>query len=408
MIAVSVDKVSKRFLLAHNRARNLADAARGMFRRSHREEFWALRDVSFEVEQGEALGIIGHNGAGKSTILKLLTRIMEPTTGRIRTRGRVSALIEVGAGFHPEMTGRENIYLNGSILGMTRSEIASRFDEIVVFAELDKFIDTPVKRYSSGMYARLGFAVAAHVQPDILIVDEVLSVGDAAFQEKCSQRMQQLRDASRTVIFVSHNMGAVASLCDRVILLEHGKVALTASPQAAVKAYRESVLLAERGSSAKAPGGSGAVNDSSPLKISNVEILNGEGGWITRCDRPLKLRLHYCTRGVVTAPRLGVHVVDGVGRVLAHASNAMAGCTRDLSGSGICDVTIRSLPLVPGTYWAIAKASDAAGTVVYDDGSVCRELTVLPPTEEPDTGVTRMGVLWADSEWIYGGSDGPQ
>ena len=189
MKVVSVENVSKKFVLAHNRQRDLADYARKLVSRQTREDFWALKDVSFDVEQGEAIGIIGHNGAGKSTMPKLLTRIMLPTSGRVRTRGRVSALIEVGAGFHPEMTGRENIYLNGSILGMTRSEITSKFDEIVAFADIERFIDTPVKRYSSGMYARLGFAVAAHVNPDILIVDEVLSVGDAAFQTRCLEKM---------------------------------------------------------------------------------------------------------------------------------------------------------------------------------------------------------------------------
>ncbi len=225
MKVISVDNVSKRFVLAHDRPLNLADAARGLLRRKRREEFWALKDVSFEVERGEAIGIVGHNGAGKSTILKLLTRIMEPTEGRIRTRGRVSALIEVGAGFHPEMTGRENIYLNGSIIGMSQREIAAKFDEIVAFAELEKFIDTPVKRYSSGMYARLGFSVAAHVDPEILICDEVLSVGDGLFQKKCIKKMTNVREKEgATVLFVSHNMVAVQNLCERAIWLRKGEV----------------------------------------------------------------------------------------------------------------------------------------------------------------------------------------
>lgn len=403
MKVISVENVSKKFRLAHDRPKNLADAARGMLLRKPREDFWALKDVNFDVAQGEALGIIGHNGAGKSTMLKLLTHIMQPTSGRIRTRGRVSALIEVGAGFHPEMTGRENIYLNGSILGMTRREIDSKLDEMVAFAELEKFIDTPVKRYSSGMYARLGFAVAAHVDPEILIVDEVLSVGDAAFQEKCSRRMRQLRDASRTVLFVSHNLGVVASLCDRVALLEHGRVALIADPETAVKAYRESVLLSARNSAdSSMPASGGAANAASPLSISDLEIVNGEDGWVTRTDQPLVLRMHYSASEPLSAPRLGIHIVDRVGRVLAHASNAMAGCTQDLSGTGTCEVTIRSLPLMPGSYWVMAKASDTSGTVIYDDGRVCREMVVLPPVAESDTGVTRMGVLWADSEWRYG------
>uniref|UniRef100_C6E5U3 ABC transporter related protein n=1 Tax=Geobacter sp. (strain M21) TaxID=443144 RepID=C6E5U3_GEOSM len=190
------------------------------------EEFWALRDVSFEVKEGECVGIIGGNGAGKSTLLKILSRITEPSTGRIRIRGRVASLLEVGTGFHPELTGRENVYLNGTMLGMTRSEIRSRFDEIVAFSEVERFLDTPVKRYSSGMYVRLAFAVAAHLEPDILIVDEVLSVGDAQFQKKCLGKMEDVSARQgRTVLFVSHNIPTVQSLCNRGILLQGGRVA---------------------------------------------------------------------------------------------------------------------------------------------------------------------------------------
>src|SRR6476661_7014539 len=189
------------------------------------EEFWALRNVSFEVRQGEVVGIIGRNGAGKSTLLKILSRITEPTEGRVTLRGRVASLLEVGTGFHPELTGRENIYLNGAILGMNRTEIRKKFDEIVAFAETEKFLDTPVKRYSSGMYVRLAFAVAAHLEPEILIVDEVLSVGDVEFQRKCLGKMDEVsRRDGRTVLFVSHNLGIVTSLCRRVIWLDQGSV----------------------------------------------------------------------------------------------------------------------------------------------------------------------------------------
>lgn len=242
MKVISVENVWKKFILARDRPKDLADAARGLFRRTRREDFWALKDVSFEVEQGEALGIIGHNGAGKSTLLKLLTQIMEPTKGRIRTRGRVSALIEVGAGFHPEMTGRENIYLNGSILGMTRAEIDRKFDEIVAFAGLEAFIDMPVKRYSSGMYARLGFAIAAHVEPEILIVDEVLAVGDAAFQRKCINRMDAVRQSEGvTVLFVSHNMVAIQNLCRESIWLRQGALVERGPSRDVVARYLGSV-----------------------------------------------------------------------------------------------------------------------------------------------------------------------
>jgi lipopolysaccharide transport system ATP-binding protein len=204
------------------------------------EPFWALRDVSFEVKQGDVLGIIGRNGAGKSTLLKILSRITEPTEGRVRIKGRVASLLEVGTGFHPELSGRENIFLNGAVLGMTRAEIKKKFDEIVAFAETEKFLDTPVKRYSSGMYVRLAFAVAAHLQPEILVIDEVLAVGDAAFQKKCLGKMREVSSGGRTVLFVSHNMGAISSLCDQALVLAEGRLAFQGRPDAAIATYLES------------------------------------------------------------------------------------------------------------------------------------------------------------------------
>jgi lipopolysaccharide transport system ATP-binding protein len=226
-------KAPLRWLKTANREQRIANST---------EDFWALRDVSFEVAQGEVLGIIGRNGAGKSTLLKLLSRITEPTTGRITLNGRVASLLEVGTGFHPELTGRENIFLNGTILGMRRSEILAKFDEIVAFAEIEQFLDTPVKRYSSGMYVRLAFAVAAHLDPDILIVDEVLSVGDAQFQKKCLGRIQDIATrGGRTVLFVSHNMNAVEQLSDRVMVLDRGSVStITNDPRLGVNAYLRS------------------------------------------------------------------------------------------------------------------------------------------------------------------------
>ena len=226
-----------------NFARKAADLVRGrqVVQGDQVEEFWALKDVSFEVKQGEVLGIIGRNGAGKSTLLKILSRITEPTEGRVVIRGRVASLLEVGTGFHPELTGRENIFLNGAILGMTQREIRRKFDEIVAFAEVEKFLDTPVKRYSSGMYVRLAFAVAAHLEPEILVVDEVLAVGDAEFQKKCLGKMDEVsRRQGRTVLFVSHNMDAVLRLCSRAILLESGTVRATDDVKIVVPAYLDS------------------------------------------------------------------------------------------------------------------------------------------------------------------------
>lgn len=208
------------------------------------EEFWALEDVSFKVKRGERIGIIGRNGAGKSTLLKILSRITEPTSGKIAIKGRVSSLLEVGTGFHPELTGRENIYLNGAILGMTRREIKAKFDEIVDFAETEKFLDTPVKRYSSGMYVRLAFAVAAHLEPEILVVDEVLAVGDSQFQEKCLGKMGEISREGRTLLFVSHNMSAIAALCDQAILLNSGKIETLGCAKDVINAYTLTIASA--------------------------------------------------------------------------------------------------------------------------------------------------------------------
>ena len=244
-VAISVENLSKAYLVGHNAAPERYTALRDVIaRHAHNfvrkasdmiagrqivqgddvEEFWALRDVSFEVKRGEVLGVIGRNGAGKSTLLKVLSRITEPTKGRVTIKGRVASLLEVGTGFHPELTGRENIFLNGAILGMSRQEIKRKFDEIVDFAEVEKFLDTPVKRYSSGMYVRLAFAVAAHLEPEILIVDEVLAVGDVQFQKKCLGKMQDVTAKGRTVLFVSHNMAAIEQLTHRAILLKKGEL----------------------------------------------------------------------------------------------------------------------------------------------------------------------------------------
>lgn len=232
-LAIRVDGLGKRYAIAHGEERaayktlreSLTKFALSPFRkRGNIEEFWALKDVSFEVKPGEVVGIIGRNGAGKSTLLKILSRITKPTAGHVEIRGRVGSLLEVGTGFHPELTGRENVFLNGSILGMSKREITRKFDEIVAFAEVEKFLDTPVKRYSSGMYVRLAFAVAAHLEPEILIVDEVLAVGDAEFQKKCLGKMSDFAHSGRTVLFVSHQMSAVQALCSHAVMMERGSV----------------------------------------------------------------------------------------------------------------------------------------------------------------------------------------
>ena len=246
--AIKVENLSKKYLLSHQKRERyvaLRDVIASKVKQLSRprpdyapvEEFWALKDVSFEVRQGDRIGIIGRNGAGKSTLLKILSRITEPSSGAVKIRGRVASLLEVGTGFHPELTGRENIFLNGAILGMSNAEIRRKFDEIVDFAEVEQFLDTPVKRYSSGMYVRLAFAVAAHMEPEILVVDEVLAVGDAAFQKKCLHKMKDVSGSGRTVLFVSHNMAAISQLCGKGILLDKGRIQSIGDVGAVVSDY---------------------------------------------------------------------------------------------------------------------------------------------------------------------------
>ncbi|MDT3676188.1 ABC transporter ATP-binding protein [Microcystis wesenbergii NRERC-220] len=254
---IEVENLGKRYVLDHQRQREKYTALRDVIaqgvksalkgfggkKTETKEEFWALKDVSFQVKRGEVVGIIGRNGAGKSTLLKILSRITEPTTGRVRLKGRVASLLEVGTGFHPELTGRENIYLNGAVLGMMRQEIDRKFDEIVAFAEVEKFLDTPVKRYSSGMYVRLAFAVAAHLEPEILVVDEVLAVGDAAFQKKCLGKMGDVASKEgRTVLFVSHQMATIENLCQKVILLNSGQIIDQGKAENVISFYLKSIL----------------------------------------------------------------------------------------------------------------------------------------------------------------------
>jgi lipopolysaccharide transport system ATP-binding protein len=282
-LAIRADGLSKRYRIGELQAaygtlrESLSHAAKRMTRRQHsvhRDEIWALRDVSFDVRQGEVLGIVGRNGAGKSTLLKVLTRITAPTAGRAEIRGRVGSLLEVGTGFHPELTGRENIYLNGAILGMRRREIRQKLPEIVAFSGVERFIDTPVKRYSSGMYVRLAFSVAAHLEPEIMLVDEVLAVGDAEFQARCLGRMEDMGSTGRTVLFVSHNMQAVTQLCDRAILLDGGRIVLDGPSNEVVAHYLQTAA------------GAGAIrtwpdDDQAPgddlVRLRSVRIVASDG-----------------------------------------------------------------------------------------------------------------------------------
>jgi lipopolysaccharide transport system ATP-binding protein len=300
---INVEEVGKKYVLGTSQSTygtlrdSLTSAVRAPFKRAngrsaHREILWALRDVSFEIAPGEVVGIIGRNGAGKSTLFKVLSRITEPTIGRVELYGRVASLLEVGTGFHPELTGRDNIFLNGAILGMKREEIARKFDEIVAFAELERFIDTPVKRYSSGMYVRLAFAVAAHLEPEILLVDEVLAVGDGRFQKKCLDKMRSVGHQGRTVVFVSHNMPAITRLCTRGILLDNGEVVLDGPVHKVVNQYLNSHLgttaVREWSDLSRAPG-------NAIVRLRSVQVNNDAGELSEAVDirRPVRIVTEY-------------------------------------------------------------------------------------------------------------------
>ncbi|MFH0855083.1 MAG: ABC transporter ATP-binding protein [Candidatus Omnitrophota bacterium] len=312
--AVKVENLGKKYIIRHNKEARytalrdvITDKVRDIFSLNkpkirsglaveQQESFWALKDISFEVNPGERLGIIGRNGAGKSTLLKLLSRITEPTTGRAVIRGRIASLLEVGTGFHPELTGRENIFLNGAVLGMPRAQIKDKFDAMVAFAEVEKFLDTPVKRYSSGMYVRLAFAVAAHLDPDILVVDEVLAVGDAQFQKKCLGKMEEVStQEGRTVLFVSHNMGAIGQLCQKSILLENGSLASTGETGVVIQRYLEgksSGILGERS------GISFKEEIGKELQISSIKVTDNKGDTFVELDRmrPFRIAIEYSVR----------------------------------------------------------------------------------------------------------------
>lgn len=372
--AIKIEGLGKRYLLTHQHkaryhslrdslmgsAQRLADKARSLFSSKHlcasieKEEFWALKDINFEVEQGERLAIVGRNGAGKSTLLKLLSRVTEPTLGRATMRGRIASLLEVGTGFHPELTGRENIYLNGAILGMGRTEIDRKFDEIVAFADVEKFLDTPVKRYSSGMYTRLAFSVAAHLETDILIIDEVLAVGDAAFQRKCLGKMEDVSQQGRTLLFVSHNMAAVESLCNRAVLLSEGKIVEIGDTRRIIDAYaqtwRQGVALAKR----QDRSGTGQV------KIESINLEDESGRPLARVASMQRFTFVVTLSVSAVALRKKIDIVlmvcDNSDKRLVPLYTEWTKSDLFLSSeiqSFRCTL-LNGLPLVPETYWLTA------------------------------------------------------
>lgn len=349
MNAVDVTNVSKRFRIQREKNVNLKYAFIDLLqgKRSSYEEFWALRSIDFAVKQGETLGIIGENGSGKSTILKLIAGILRADEGNIRTEGKVTTLLELGAGFNPELTGRENIYLNGSILGLKRKEVDEKVAEIVEFAELEKFIDSPVKSYSSGMYMRLGFSVAIHIDPDILLIDEILAVGDAAFQKKCYQRIHDLQRLGRSIVLVSHNLNAIASLCNRAILLQAGHIVCSGEPEEVIAEYRGTEERADLKSRDSDEYGSREI------EIRNVAFLDEKGNEAAffRSGSPLTIRIEYFAKCVVRHPVFGVSIGDRDGFVVYGTNSQIEGChIAYLEGTGFVDFTITIIAALYGRY----------------------------------------------------------
>lgn len=359
---IEVEGLSKRYKLGQFNALSIREEVERLFSRMAREaetsaDFWALQDVSFTVKPGEVVGIIGRNGAGKSTLLKVLSRVTEPTRGLARIRGRVASLLEVGTGFHPELTGRENIFLNGAILGMSRAEIRAKFDEIVAFAEITKFLDTPVKRYSSGMYVRLAFAVAAHLEPEVLIVDEVLAVGDAEFQKKCLGKMQEVSETGgRTVLFVSHNMSAVKELCSRALLIEGGRVKRDGPAARVVDEYFSTVSASDEiDLSRAAHHGAGQWS-----RLHKLQLLNKEGRGITSVllGEPLVARILVEITLPTTRVEVGLKISSRYGVAIHYFASSWEGLEPDLDpGFYWFETKIPAIHLYPGTYLLGAWAS---------------------------------------------------
>jgi lipopolysaccharide transport system ATP-binding protein len=407
--AVQIEHIAKRYRIGAARQDydTLRDRVAGMFRRSkaspESREIWALRDVDFEIGQGEALGLIGHNGAGKSTLLKILSRITEPTEGRVVLHGRVASLLEVGTGFHPELTGRENVFLNGAILGMTREEIRRNFDAIIAFAEIEKFLDTPVKRYSSGMYVRLAFAVAAHLTPEILLIDEVLAVGDAEFQRRCLGRMNEVARSGRTVVFVSHNLESIERLCSRAVLLSGGRVAKS-GPAAEVIAH----YVSDRGGRERNvdlrdfPDREGTGR----ARIVALELFGEDGEHLDAAEfgTSFGIRMHYETRERVPSPRFGVAILNGKNeRVVLTNTEEGNLAVEAIEGIGSVDCMFDRSNLLPGVYFLEAWIIDSAENQFADHLRLVAEFEIVVGTTVRDNVAAltapERGVIWLPSRW---------
>jgi ABC-type polysaccharide/polyol phosphate transport system ATPase subunit len=389
-LAIRVENVRKRFRLYHERNQSLkASVMRG--RRARYEEFWALDGVTFDVPVGSTFGLIGENGSGKSTMLKCMAKILRPDEGSIVSHGKVSALLELGAGFHPELSGRENVYLNGAILGLSKRQLQDRFDEIVDFAGISQFIDSPVKNYSSGMYVRLGFSVAINVDPDILLIDEVLAVGDADFQRKCSEKIADFRKQGKTIVIVSHSLPSVRTLCDQVALLEHGELRDLGAAGAVIDHYLADAFSDRVEEGGFVRWGSGEV------RIEGVELIDAQVrlGSRLRTGDDVTLRFHYHAKEPVSDVMIGMAVDTLEGMTVTGPNTRDGGfrCER-LEGRGYVDLRIPRLMLLSGTYDVTASVYSVDGLHPYDHVQKILRFDVERGDPGEEHGIVSLGGAW--------------
>jgi ABC-2 type transport system ATP-binding protein len=404
--AIVVEGVSKRFRLYHERNRSLKSAVlRG--RRAQYDEFWALRDVDLQIEAGKTFGLVGENGSGKSTLLKCIARILRPDEGRIRSKGKMAALLELGSGFHPELSGRENVFLNGSILGLSRRDLTARFDEIVAFAGLERFIDQPVKNYSSGMYVRLGFSIAINVDPDILLVDEVLAVGDAVFQRRCNEKFAEFRRSGKTVVLVSHAADAMRTMCDKVAWLQEGRVVSEGRPEEIVDDYVDEghedrvEVTAEV---AESRWGSGEV------RLQDVHLLDASGRPTSHpaTGDAVTFHLRYRASEPVSKPVFGlaIETLDGTW-LWAHHTRDAGFVPDEIRGEGTVELRVPRLMLQPGTYDLSASVVDYTTTHQYDYLRRCLRFDVEHGAPRESGGYVALGGQWSSDSfdsWMMGES----
>jgi lipopolysaccharide transport system ATP-binding protein len=403
MSVIEFQNVSKRFILHRDRRDSIQERITGLLRpRAQGEEFWALRDVSFSVAQGESLGLIGHNGAGKSTALKLMTRILQPTNGHVTMNGRVAALLELGSGFHPDLSGRENVFLYGSLMGFSRRDMLARLDEIVDFANIGNFIDMEVKHYSSGMYTRLAFAVATAVDPDILITDEILAVGDEAFQRKCMERIYHFHHMGKTIIFVSHALETVRTLCKQAVWLDHGEARAVGPANEVIDAYlfevnrQEQERLAAQHSADEAnPRRRGARE----VEIVRVELLDAMGRecMVLQTNEALTIRMHYVAHQPISNPVFGVGLNHEAGLILTGPNTSFDEVAIPLvKGAGYVDYTIPTLPLLTGRYQISVAVVDTTMLYTYDHHDRMYQIVV-----QSEGSRERFGVLSLPGHWTW-------